>query len=59
MLHIGRWIFLAFLGLKRTHTHVLRESHHDFEVERSYVGVGRRFADNNLHLVLHTLPGAC
>jgi hypothetical protein len=35
---------------------VLVESHHDFEVERSYAGVGRGFADNNLHLVLHTVP---
>jgi hypothetical protein len=40
---------------KKTHTHVLVESYHDFDAERGCVGVSRSFDDNNLHLILHTL----
>lgn len=42
-------------GAEKAHTHVLFELFHDFEIERCYVGVGMRFADNNLRFVLQTL----
>jgi hypothetical protein len=48
-------IFFWLSGAEKAHTHALFELFHDFEAERCYVGVGMRFADNNLCFVLQTL----